>query len=245
MRTLTILLTSAALLACGGGVKTGTSGTSGSSGSSGGTTGTATITPCTNANPCPNGQFCFNGVCALGCTSDGNCASNQYCDTASTGLCQDISVPTCGGDSQCASSQVCSTGFCSTPPPTTVCNVTLDGSDGCNAYSICVQNTDNSGNATTNCQSYPACARDGSCPKGTMGAVCNDDYITGKDRVCLAGLCAAASSDCPTNWKCIKANPNDVLGQCSDGSFGQACDANADCQNNHCTTFPTGGGVCF
>ena len=243
MRSLILLLSSAALIACSGGVKTGTSGTSGSSGS-GGTTGAATITPCTDANPCPTGQFCFNGVCALGCTSDGDCATNQYCDTASSRLCQDISVPTCVSDGQCASSQVCSTGFCSTPPSTVACNVTFDGNDGCNAYSICVQNTDSSGNTTTSCQSFPACARDGTCPQGTEGAVCNDGYVPGKDRVCLVGICADASN-CPTNWKCIKDNSNDVLGQCSDGSFGDPCDTNADCVNNHCRVFPTGGGTCF
>lgn len=197
--------------------------------------------PCSDANPCPDGQFCFNGLCAVGCTSDGDCADNQYCDTDSL-LCQNNEVPTCQSDDDCASSQICVNGYCSTPPDDTSCNFEDPNNDGCPSNAVCLEDLDNEGVGV--CYSMPACSADGTCPVGLYGAVCNDDYLPSKDKICLLGVCESGS-DCPSDWNCVRLIQNSVLGNCSSGGFGEPCASNEDCNSGMCVPLPgLSGGFC-
>ena len=146
---------------------------------------------CSSSNPCPSGMFCFNGLCAIGCTSNENCADDQYCD----GLyCVNTEVPTCTSDSNCYEGQICVQGVCSTPPPSTTCDPdqVVSGNDGCDNYSLCIDGDDD-GPEDPACYTMPPCAEDGTCPVGAYGAVCNNDYIN-KARICLIGACEAEAN---------------------------------------------------
>jgi hypothetical protein len=195
----------------------------GGSGADGGGGGGGDGTICSSSNPCPDGQFCWNGLCALGCNSDGDCADDQYCDTEFDRLCHNKTVSTCP-DTPCADNQICRDGFCSTPPEDTSCMPRPDGNDGCDAYSLCLEEDDES----TACYSFPACAEDGSCPTGLVGAVCNDGIVPNKAQMCLTGMCTG-TEHCPSSWSCVMQS-TDPAGFCSDGQFGSVCLSASDCQ---------------
>ncbi|RMH00344.1 MAG: hypothetical protein D6705_00575 [Deltaproteobacteria bacterium] len=211
-------------------------GTAGDDGT-GGETGSATAggggseLPCSDADPCPSGQFCWNGLCALGCTSNDDCAEDQYCDTMYTHLCHNREVPECEIDEDCAAGQVCVSGFCSTPPPETACdpNGVLVGDDGCSSQALCIEDVDTE---AAKCYTFPACRPDDTCPVGTQGAVCNVDLVPNKDRICLVGMCTG-EAHCPAEWSCAVPEGG-VLGLCTPGTPGSPCT-----QNDHC-----GSGVC-
>jgi hypothetical protein len=178
---------------------------------------------CSSSNPCPSGQFCWNGLCALGCNSNADCAEDQYCDTEFDRLCHNKTVTTCP-ETPCAEGQICRDGLCSTPPEETGCTPRPDGHDGCDEYSICLEEEDES----TACYSFPACDHEGNCPIGTRGAVCNDGIVPNKAHICLTGLCTGADN-CPSSWQCVKLS-TDVVGMCADGQFGSVCLSQEHCQ---------------
>lgn len=219
------------VLACGstpgGGTDTSDETTGGST-SNQPTSGGEEWQPCSAASPCPDGQFCFNGVCALGCQSDGDCADNQFCGTEDDMLCHNKQVTTCP-EVPCVEGQVCVNGFCSTPPPDTQCDP-LNQPDGCESDALCVELEE----GDPECYTFPYCAEDGTCPIGTQGAVCNDDLVPGKDKICLIGLCTAAAH-CPADWKCVKFEPGGVIGFCSNGGFGELCHSGDECASGTCT----------
>ncbi|MCP4501629.1 MAG: hypothetical protein GY822_16850 [Deltaproteobacteria bacterium] len=66
---------------------------------------------CSNSDPCPAGQFCFNDLCAIGCLSNGDCASDQYCDTEGSMRCVNRVVETCP-QTACEANQDCVDGYC-------------------------------------------------------------------------------------------------------------------------------------
>lgn len=193
--------------------------------------------PCNGANPCPNGQFCFNGVCALGCNSDGDCASDQYCATDEDRLCHNKEVSTCP-DVPCAEGQVCVNGYCSTPPPATEC-MPFAPDDGCDKNAICLEVEE----GMPKCYTFPYCPADGDCPVGLQGAVCNEDLIPNKDKICLVGACLD-NSHCPAEYRCVKID-GDPLGYCSSGGVGELCNGPGDCKSNVCNApFPGIPGSC-
>jgi hypothetical protein len=211
---------------------------SGASDSTPTTSGGGVPGPCGAGNECPDGQFCWNGICALGCNSDGDCADDQYCATDTDRLCHNKEVTTCP-DVPCADTQVCVNGFCSTPPPPTECMPALVN-DGCESNAVCLQVSEEK----AECYTFPYCSQDGTCPTGTEGAVCNNDLLTDKDKICLIGLCTDASH-CPAEWNCIKFEPNGVVGACSSGGPFDPCNANEDCASNQCDfPFPGESGWC-
>lgn len=222
-------------LACGEGVQGNPSGNKdGGGGSPDGGGGGHVL--CGNSNPCPSGQFCFNGLCAYGCNSNGDCAADQYCDTSQYGdrLCHNKTVTTCPG-TPCESNQVCEKGMCSTPPPATQCDPAKasSGQDGCDKYSICLQDDQSN---PAKCYTFDACPQDGHCPTGLQGSVCNEGFIPNKSRICLTGLCHEVAN-CPGGWFCAKGSANDVLGLCGNGAMGAPCGTNADCQSGlHCSS---------
>lgn len=190
---------------------------------------------CSASRACPSGQFCFNGLCAIGCQSNANCASDQYCATDGDMLCHNKVVPTCTVAGDCGEQQVCTSGFCSTPPPATQCNPdnVPSGNDGCDARSVCIDSSDTA-MEDPQCHTFPACAADKTCPTGTQGAVCNDGLIPNKDKICLIGLCRDVGN-CPANWACVKGVSTDVLGFCSSRGFGAPCSGAADCISGNCS----------
>lgn len=218
----------------GGGGASGGGAGGGSGGGSGG--GTAMQLGCSTASPCPSGQFCFNGLCAYGCQTNSNCAADQYCDTEFDHLCHNKVVESCASmPSICAATQTCVSGFCSTPPPATQCdlNQVASGNDGCATNAICVDSSDTSVE-DPKCYTFPACAQDKTCPTGLQGAVCNDGLIPNKARICLTGLCQT-TANCPANWACVKFSPNDVLGMCSNKGTGSPCTSSAECTSGNCS----------
>ncbi len=198
-----------------------------------------TLYTCSASKPCPSGQFCFNGLCALGCLSNQDCAADQYCQTNGDRLCHNKVVTTCP-QTACLDTQLCINGLCSTPPPSTQCDPdqVVNGNDGCNAQSICID--DSSGQPPApKCYTFPACSEDKSCPIGTQGAVCNDGLLPNKGLICLTGLCKTAAN-CPSNWACFKAAQNDVLGVCSNKAYGSPCHVGADCASGTCMVISPG-----
>ncbi len=233
------------IAACSSTTSTGSSGSSGSSGTSGGGGGGGGGPDflCSSSKPCPSGEFCFNGICAYGCTNDGNCAANQYCDTGFSKTCQNKTGPAgCTKDTECASNQACVSGLCSVVPATSpTCKPPPGANDGCDTNSVCLAGKQGQSNT---CLTFPSCGQDGSCPIGQLGAVCNDGYIQGKGRFCMPGMCKDAKN-CPTGDACVSVATGAPLGQCSNGGTGQACDATHACQTGlTCQTVPGFAGVC-
>ncbi len=217
----------------GAGGGSGGNGGAGGSGGSGGSGGNSSGALCDAQNKCPAGQFCFNGICAIGCQSNGDCASDQYCDTMDLGppyFCKNKTVQTCPSV-PCASNQECKNGLCAAKPPPNppMCMPRPDGNDGCDTYSLCFPEADG---MTASCYGFPPCAQDGTCPSGLVGAVCNQGYIPNKGRMCLTGACRD-QSHCPANWKCLRRS-TDVLGSCSAGEVNDPCLADGDCQSGIC-----------
>ncbi len=199
---------------------------------------------CSATKACPSGEFCFNGICAYGCTADGNCASNQYCDTAFTKTCQNKAAPPgCTKDGDCATNQVCVSGLCSVvPAETPACTPPAGANDGCDAKSVCLAGRQGRANS---CLTFPACGQDGSCPIGTTGAVCNDGYLQGKGRFCIPAMCKDAKN-CPSASSCVPVATGAPLGQCSTGGTGQACDAMHACLAGlTCQSAPGFAGACL
>lgn len=182
--------------------------------------------PCSAGNPCPDGQFCFNGVCALGCNSDGDCAEDQYCATEGDRLCHNKEVSTCP-DVPCAEGQVCVNGFCSTPPPATQCEP-FAPEDGCEKNALCLEVEE----GQPKCYTFPYCPADGDCPVGLQGAVCNDELIPGKDKICLVSACLDGSH-CPAEFMCVMFEGS-ALGYCSSGATGEPCNDGSECKSGTC-----------
>lgn len=189
---------------------------------------------CSRDNPCPAGQWCFNGVCAPGCMTDQDCATNQYCDTKvdlpnnqlGTHMCVNKEVPGCVSDGDCAEAQECVMGMCSAAQAEQQCTPRPDGQDGCDEYSVCLDlgEVDQENNT---CVSFPPCPQDGECPVGQIGSICNnEEIIPDKARICLPGLCET-EENCPSGFKCLMLRSN--LGACSDGTLGMPCLTSADC----------------
>ncbi|NVB38914.1 hypothetical protein G6O69_13815 [Pseudenhygromyxa sp. WMMC2535] len=199
--------------------------------------------PCSSSNPCPDGQFCFNGLCAIGCLSAGDCAEGQYCATDTDMLCHDSEVPTCTSDSECASSQLCVNGYCSAAPEPEDAGCNLDDylDDGCPSNAVCLESEDDPELGV--CYEMPACGADGSCPVGSIGAVCNNGYLPEKDAICLVNLCES-TSNCPSDWSCVYFDQATV-GVCSSGAFGTPCSTGEDCESGVCSPLPGfGAGLC-
>lgn len=196
--------------------------------------------PCTAKNPCPSGQFCFNGLCALGCTNNGDCAADQYCGTDTDLLCHNKTVDTCP-TVPCPDGQQCVNGFCSAAePPTTACQQMPNGEDGCAKNALCISETEDA--SDNKCYTFPACGEDDTCPPGVIGAVCNVDLIPSKDRICLVGACSDAG-DCPSGYTCFKFGG--PVGVCNSGEFGDLCNLPADCKSGTCNIdFPGEPGYC-
>ena len=72
---------------------------------------------CGLMSPCPElGKVCTGGVCATGCSTNGDCAAGELCDWSLGACINDPSIKTvCSMSSQCvaASPQTCGgDGFC-------------------------------------------------------------------------------------------------------------------------------------
>jgi hypothetical protein len=215
-----------------------TSSSSGELGDGDGDDADAEVIACIGGSLCPDGRSCANGVCLVECSDDPQCRSDEYCVD---GLCQPKVVPTCNFDSDCAATQECSNRVC-TAPGTGVCDPADTLQDGCPAHALCIEDLD-SDEGVGACYSMPACAEDGSCPVGVVGSVCNLDYLPNKARICMIGICENGSH-CPAQWSCIRYGA-EVLGACSDGSFGSPCVLDGDCLSGNCFPLPgLDGGVC-
>ncbi len=194
---------------------------------------------CTDEDPCPEQQSCVNGLCALGCTTDADCADDQYCDAELDHVCKADEVPTCSDDDDCAASQICMFGYCVVPPESTDCQVDIY-MDGCESNAICMEDFDT---MDTACYPMPPCGEDGSCPVGIYGAVCNTGYLLDKDAICLLGMCATVEH-CPANWFCVRYTQNDPLGVCSGGGLGEPCTSDDECLSGACFALPGLPGFC-
>ncbi len=190
--------------------------------------------PCSTNAECGTLAICFNGQCAGTCRSDAECPSAQYCDT-SWGQCHPRAVATCSPGS-CLTSQTCRSGLCTAKDlPRQSCDTSADT---CGFDRLC--SSDSGGFA---CQSMPACSPDGSCPRGSRGAVCNEGLEPSKGRVCLIGTCSSGL-DCVLGLTCARSG-GASLGFCTTGEKGDVCFAGSDCRSSSCQTiFPGTPGMC-
>ncbi|HCF58610.1 MAG TPA: hypothetical protein DFS52_11545 [Myxococcales bacterium] len=206
-----------------------------------GTGGYSASKPCGDANKCPTGQFCYNGLCALGCNSNGDCAADQYCDTEWSRLCQNKVVKSCP-DTPCPEAQTCVQSLCTAKEqPKQTCNPD-SFNDGCAENAFCIEEDENQ---DPQCMTFSACGEDGTCPAGLFGALCNENLITNKARVCLPGLCKEAGN-CPANWVCVKMTSTDPVGFCSNGGLSSMCTKPEECVSPFICQQPMPGmaGVC-
>jgi hypothetical protein len=202
--------------------------------STGAQTGDVDSASCRTAADCDDG-VCDNGVCVSSCEHAEDCPAGHDCSEAS--LCQPNNVPTCTLAEDCVAGQICLYGYCSTPPSGVCDPHALD--DGCGPRALCFERFDD--DDVGDCYSMPACASDGSCPVGALGAVCNDGYLFNKDRICIISACVEPIH-CPETFSCVSSGA--VLGVCSDGSFGAPCTDPSHCTSNACNVLPGVGGYC-
>lgn len=156
---------------------------------------------------CPDGQWNFNGICVPGCLANNDCARDQYCsidEFIGSGICVNETVPVCTSNNQCSDNQVCRGGFCATPDPNPEpngCQWMPNQEDGCDEFSICYVEEDQT---TGTCYAFPPCPRNGVCPVGLNGAVCNENDIPTKARICMSGVCKS-DENCPDQFTCNRS----------------------------------------
>jgi hypothetical protein len=190
---------------------------------------------------CVDGQYCWNGLCANGCLSDGDCASNQYCledDFFPEGKCVPKEAQGCTSNGDCEGSQECKKGACVAPVPPAAqpaadCKWKPDMTDGCPDSQVCFEEYDENDTMTdSECYAMPACGQDGSCPTTVEGGVCNvkDDntkIIPSKSAICLMGLCLD-KGDCPSTMECMIVQGD--IGVCFPEGMGlDGCEDDDDC----------------
>jgi len=183
---------------------------------------------------CLDGQYCWNGACLNGCTSDANCADDQYCviddEFFNEGRCHDSEVPGCQSDADCLDTQECLSGACvAQPEEPTACEWKPDMTDGCPADQVCIGDPEEG--ETTECYAMPACGADGSCPTDVAGAVCNvkedgSKIIPSKTGICLMGLCLG-DDDCPAAMDCVSMAGD--IGACLPEGMNFGCESDDDC----------------
>jgi hypothetical protein len=147
-------------------------------------------------------------------------------------------------DEPCPEEQMCLGGLCVGEGSGANCEPTYTFADGCLANELCLPDPEGPEDAYR-CYVMPYCPENGECPVGQLGALCNEQLVEGKDRICMLSLCTDAAEHCPMpGFSCI-ADPPGGLGQCSDGSFGMPCISNADCDSNNCWITIGPIGICF
>lgn len=181
---------------------------------------------------CQTGQYCWNGVCLNGCTSDENCADDEYCviddEFFNEGRCHGKEVPGCEADSDCGANQQCKNGVCTTKPaqPTQACEWKTDLTDGCPVDQVCFEAEEEG--LKNECFSMPLCGENGHCPTEYGGSVCNlkadgNKIIPSKTAICLMGLCMI-DDNCPGDQKCQTMGGD--MGYCD---MGMGCETDDDC----------------
>ena len=184
---------------------------------------------------CGTGQYCWNGACLNGCTSDENCATDQYCviddEFFNEGRCHDKVVPGCQSDNDCEGNQQCKNGVCTTKPtqPAQACEWKPDFTDGCPEAQVCYMAEEEGG--TNECYSMPLCGENGACPTEFGGSVCNvkadgTKILPTKTAICLMGVCLT-DDNCPGEEKC--EDLGGPLGFCDMGMIDTGCETDDDC----------------
>lgn len=112
-----------------------------------------------------------------------------------------------------------------------------EGRDGCPSNALCVVRAN-----VEYCVPMRPCSPALTCSINPAGAVCNDGWIPGKDKVCIETACRS-ELDCPSNWLCFRRGA-EVLGQCSSRGFGSPCARNDQCVSNSCSLIAFGLGWC-
>lgn len=198
--------------------------------------------------------FCADGVCSSSCANQA-CPAGDYCESADAGftICSPNTPAGCVSNLDCPEPEVCLGGNCQAQEEDTSGSqfgCTVGGNpDGCLPDAVCYATNDGA-QTSTGCFALTHCGSTGSCPAGTSGAVCNaiadgGVYIAGKERLCLIGLCGAAS-DCPESATlgqahCFRLSPSNRLGHCYFGENGDPCFTTADCDNSVECVFSDGG----
>lgn len=158
-------------------------------------------------------QECFQGECLDTCYADSegadeDCEAHEYCHREN--VCVPRQLPSCA-EVPCIDDQVCVGGFCVLP--TGIGCVGEDTQDDCSYSYVCDA-------LRGQCVVPPVCNQDGTCPPGTLGAVCNgSDETTLDDNmapdICLLGQCRD-DRDCPPSRRCeaVGTDGGVALGWC-------------------------------
>jgi len=190
-----------------------------------------------NCGTCPSGQTCGGGgvanVCGqAGCTSDNQCAANQFC---SSGACvtRTVNGAACTAADSCQSGN-CDQGTCCavscTQQAASSCGTTgacLPGGSACAVYP-----------AGTSCGTGATCNGAGSCVACASG--CGVGAACTSDANCLSSACDASSHVCVSN-QCVDNQKDgqetdlDCGGSvCNKCALAKACILDTDCASNAC-----------
>ncbi len=204
---------------------------------------------------------CNGNVCASDCTSDADCGTGKYCDTAS-GDCADKRGigSTCPADNQCQSGH-CVDGYCCNSACTGTCescdgSISIGSNGTCAAVSAGIDPDDECTDmGATSCGTDGECDGSGACRQYGASTVCeaascSGSTLTNAKRCNGSGVCGSNGTQSCDPYVCANgtscrtscSSPSHCIsssfcnGSSCDGlkATGSSCSAAAECQSGHC-----------
>jgi len=217
-------------------------------------TGTCVENGTTNCSP---GYACVAGACQTTCTSDTQCASTHYCETATSQCVVDKPQGSaCARDAACTGNADCVDGVCCDSACSGTCRSCLKNHTGLASNGLCgdvLDDTDPSNECVTgalyptSCTAPGLCNGQGACrPYAKLGVGCGPDSCTGstlsKDECNGAGACKTSTTGCYP-FKCNTAN-NVCRLACTVATQAQDCVEGSFCSNGTCVGQLPRGSAC-
>lgn len=206
---------------------------------------------------CAVGYSCQNGSCNTQCTSDGQCASNYWCDTVNKVCVADRgSGQSCARDAVCSGNANCIDGVCCDSSCAGSCRSCLKARTGLASDGLCGNILDDTDpeNECTQGAAYPnSCAAPGLCngqgacrPYAKVDVECDTDVCTGSTLTTYAcngaGTCKPKSTQCYP-FKCDTTN-NVCKVACAEATQLQDCVDGSFCSNGTCVGQLPNGSPC-
>ncbi|MFO0675712.1 MAG: hypothetical protein U0169_04215 [Polyangiaceae bacterium] len=229
--------------------------------------------PCTNGNAavvCRSGACSTNGTCrpAAGCNVDGDCSSNQWCDTVAH-TCQakgdtGTTIPgggtcTAGNSNRCSSGVCGADNVCGRPNGEGGCvQATASGASGTCRSGLCDESAGGGAGLCRQCTAGNTsnCAvATPFCDANTFACVaCNGDNGTSSSATCPANApyCPGGGGACTTcgasggTVTCTAGGATHAGGVCQDsGACGNACVGDSNCASTQwCNTGASPNATC-